>query len=547
VNKSTDISDPLLETAGEATGIRDFLVSPGREILQNLLVAYLPKQRWFGAKSRTIKGVDVLDAAELSDDAALVFLQLTYDDDSTNVYHLPLAISGGEEAASVRSANPAGIVGAVTTPKGPAIVHDGVGREDVRQAILSLIAGNGELRTQRGVLHGHSSSAFATIRGDGPLPGRTGSAEQSNTSILFGGKLIMKLFRRLQPGENPDTEIGRFLTEVAHFARIAPFLGDITLNADSGDATTVAMLQGLVANDGDGWQWTLNTLSAYYERVATIPPPKSSGAAAGFLAEEETLDPDAGIAGPYLAAAALLGQRTAEMHLALATPTDGPAFVAEPFTGDDLIADASRIETQLSLSLEGLQRGLAQLSGSAAEDAAVVLKRSDDLFSRARAIASARPADFGQRTRIHGDYHLGQVLVSGGDYTILDFEGEPARSLAARRAKQSPLKDVAGMLRSFGYAAYAGLNAFALARPEEAKSLEPWARLWQNAVSAEYLRAYRKSIAAGIPRLIPQPAQAEMLLNAYLLEKALYELLYELDNRPAWIRIPLSGILTLLR
>jgi maltose alpha-D-glucosyltransferase/alpha-amylase len=157
------------------------------------------------------------------------------------------------------------------------------------------------------------------------------------------------------------------------------------------------------------------------------------------------------------------------------------------------------------------------------------------------------PAQAGQRIRIHGDYHLGQVLRSRGDFVILDFEGEPARSLTERRAKQSPLKDVAGMLRSFSYAAYAALYIFAQRRPDDARNLEPWTTLWQNAASTEFLRAYRSSINAANPQLIPQPAQAQLLLNAYLLEKALYELLYELDNRPAWVRIPLAGILALPR
>jgi maltose alpha-D-glucosyltransferase/alpha-amylase len=238
------------------------------------------------------------------------------------------------------------------------------------------------------------------------------------------------------------------------------------------------------------------------------------------------------------------------MHLALATPTHNPAFVAECFTTADLVADADRIDAQLSLTLNALRRGMSQLSETIVDNAALVLSRRIELFARARAIASATPSNAGQRIRIHGDYHLGQVLRSRNDYVILDFEGEPARSLAQRRAKQSPLKDVAGMLRSFSYAAYAALNIFAQRRPPnseaEAKNLEAWARLWQNAVSAEFLRAYQLTITETDPDLIPKPEHSQLLLNAYLLEKSLYELLYELDNRPMWVQIPLSGILALL-
>ena len=273
--------------------------------------------------------------------------------------------------------------------------------------------------------------------------------------------------------------------------------------------------------------------------------PPEHGSSPTFRGEKESLAREC--AYPYLDAAALLGRRTAEMHLALATPTDNPAFIAEPFTTEDLVADAGRIETQILLSLGALERGLFRLTGVAADRGAHLLSRQDDLLSRARAIASASPTDFGQRIRIHGDYHLGQVLRCRGDYTILDFEGEPARTLAERRAKQSPLKDVAGMLRSFSYAAYAALDDYVQNRGDEAKGLELWAGLWQNVVSTEFLRAYRIAIDATNPQLIPQPPRIQHLLDAYLLEKALYELLYELDNRQAWVRIPLAGIFTLLQ
>jgi maltose alpha-D-glucosyltransferase/alpha-amylase len=233
------------------------------------------------------------------------------------------------------------------------------------------------------------------------------------------------------------------------------------------------------------------------------------------------------------------------MHLALATPTHNPAFVAECFTTADLVADADRIAMQLSLTLTALKRGMSQLTETTADNAALILSRRVSLFARAHAIASATPANAGLRIRIHGDYHLGQVLRSHGDYVILDFEGEPARSLAQRRARQSPLKDVAGMLRSFSYATYAALNAFAQRRPDDVKNLEPWATLWQNAVTTSFLRAYRLTINETNPSLIPQPVPAQLLLDAYLLEKSLYELLYELDNRPAWVHIPLAGILSL--
>ncbi|MCU1250684.1 MAG: trehalose synthase, partial [Edaphobacter sp.] len=256
-------------------GIEGLLTNSGSQLLQQLLISYLPHQRWFGAKSRTIKSVTVLDSAELPGlNAALVYLQLTHDDDSTSVYQLPLTITTGEAADVIRASDPTSILATITTATGPAILHDAVAREDVRQAILQLIEANGHLPIRDGTLAGRRSSAFAPTRDPDPLPSRTGSAEQSNTSILYGAKFILKLFRRLQPGENPDTEIGRFLTETAHFPRIPPFLGDITLRPKDVEPTTIAMLQALIENEGDGWQWTMDELSHYYDNVATLPPPQ---------------------------------------------------------------------------------------------------------------------------------------------------------------------------------------------------------------------------------------------------------------------------------
>jgi len=282
------------------------------------------------------------------------------------------------------------------------------------------------------------------------------------------------------------------------------------------------------------------------------------GPLASFTEDGATTELAREHAGLYLEGAALLGRRTAEMHLALATPTENRAFRAETFAAADLAADAARIEAQITKTLDALRRGMTSLPVGPAETAdtesspdiaALVLSRRRELLARARALTEVAPEEAGQRIRIHGDYHLGQTLRAKADFVILDFEGEPARTLAERRTKQSPLKDVAGMLRSFSYAAYAGLNALPLrhpsSNPHDAKNFEAWTQLWLNAVSTEFLRAY-KSVIGEDPQLIPGATQAQALLNAYLLEKALYELLYELNNRPAWVRIPLAGIRALV-
>jgi maltose alpha-D-glucosyltransferase/alpha-amylase len=572
----------------------------GLELLQTALPPWLARQRWFGAKTRTIASIEVIDwvavpggglvqaqAAQgsvipdvASLGSAIFFVTLRYTEGEPDTYQIPLAISAGRDLEAIMANSPNSVVTTITTPSGPAILHDATTREDFRQALLKAIEDNQTLdlseppkteevavatdlepvpslasrdaaaaiagveltQSAAKAFCGAHSSVFAEVRGTQPMPARTGSAEQSNTSILFDSKLIMKLFRRLQPGENPDVEIGRFLTEVAHFPRIATFLGEITLSSAAGESTALAMLQELVNNEGDGWQWTLEELARFYESVATCPAPKEEGEAATFLTAGRIPAEAEERAWFYLGAAALLGKRTAEMHLALAIETENDAFRAVPLTASDLRDDAMRIDRQINRTLDALKLRMSSLKDETADDAATILSRRIELFARAHAIKNDEPS--GKVIRIHGDYHLGQVLRSKNDFVLLDFEGEPARSLAERRRKQCPLKDVAGMLRSFSYAAWSGLDQYVQRHPDSQRALEPWLRLWQNAVSTAFLNAYRQAFEAR-PEVLPEPAQAQSLLNAYLLEKALYELLYELNNRPAWVRIPLAGILSL--
>jgi maltose alpha-D-glucosyltransferase/alpha-amylase len=447
---------------------------------------------------------------------------------------LPLDAQPGEAAGPPRSDS-------------SSTVASGSTKNEPRESPLAGSAGAGGT-----VISAHASTAFRNTGLAIPSSSRVGSAEQSNTSILYGDKLILKLFRRLQPGENPDVEIGRFLTEVAHFERIAPFMGEISMSPASGEKTTLAMLQGLVSNEGDGWAWFLRQFEGFYAKAAlkgTAPELSTPGFGRAFEPPSEITS----IAEPTLEAAALLGRRTAEMHIALSCSSDDPAFAPETASHDDLDADAQQIETQVRSALEALKTKFSSLDDAAVDAAGLLLAKRAELLERSRAIKDL-PAS-GQRIRIHGDYHLGQTLRTppaspdtSGDFVLLDFEGEPARSLSLRRRKQSPLKDVAGMLRSFSYAAFAGLKEFEEAGKSSAGKphMEKWSRAWETSAAAEFLRAYREAIARK-PGLLPSTGETQTLLEAFVLEKSLYELLYELNNRPTWILIPIVGILSLCK
>jgi len=388
----------------------------------------------------------------------------------------------------------------------------------------------------------------AALRGEdgSQLKVHRSSAEQSNSSILFGDRFILKLFRRQQAGPNPDCEIGQYLTQHAHFENIPAFLGSIDYMPQTGEPSTAAMLQTLVANEGDGWKLTVEELGRFYETSAPVAFPAEGEAARTMdlveLAEQPTSQVARDHIGIYLESAATLGRRTAELHIALASPTADPAFTPEPLTAADLNTSFAELRQTASATFDLLKENLAQLPDDLLELAALLLSRRRNILDRFRSFGGEELQ--AQKIRIHGDYHLGQVLRVKTDYVIIDFEGEPARPLSERRAKQSPLKDVAGMLRSFGYAAYSTLMNYTTRRPEDLTRLEPWAQLWERSSAAEFLRAYRETTRTA--EILPAGKDAfRRLLDVYLLDKALYELRYELNNRPTWLRIPLMGLLSL--
>jgi maltose alpha-D-glucosyltransferase/alpha-amylase len=534
-----------------ASGPSDWEAILSDEALKHLeevvLPEFLPKQRWFGGKARRIASTAVIDWGTFDGGrSALAFVRVSYESGEPDVYLAPLGMSFGAAAAEIQEKFQGAILELVTSPEGVGVLRDGMFNEEALLAFLRLIQESGKIETKLGTILGSPSSVFASLRGDGAeLRPRRILGEQSNSSVIYGDRLIMKLFRRQQAGNNPDVEIGRFLTEETGFHNIPAFGGSIEYK--SGDSTyTIAMLQGLVANEGDGWQWTLDELDRYYEsRLGEVFPASEAAAIpADFLGLSEVTLPKTvrDSIGIYLDAAATLGRRTGELHVALASSTTDRAFSPEPFTPADSQALRGQLVENATRAFDALKDNLARLPDETVESAGLALSRRSLIFERLHSLTSSEPG--GRRTRVHGDYHLGQVLRTKSDFVILDFEGEPVRSLEERRAKQSPLKDVAGMLRSYSYAAFASLTRFTTRRPQDAERLEPWAQLWERSVIAEYLCAYRKAVD-GSPIVPAEGKEFQSLLEAFVLDKALYELVYELNNRPSWVRIPLNGIVSL--
>jgi len=347
----------------------------------------------------------------------------------------------------------------------------------------------------------------------------------------------------VEPGANPDVEISEYLTERG-FTRVPPLMGTITYAGATDMPASVAMLQEFIPNQGNGWSVTIEELGRYFERVAGQQVPAEATADAHAWALGRAPEPPRQVSeaiSAYLAFAEVLGRRTGELHMTLAAGTD-PAFAPEVPDAQQMrqASDAMRQRAEAHLNL--LQDFLPRLDDAGRTDARRLLEERDTLIQQFADLrhAAARPS----LIRVHGDYHLGQVLVTEGDVVILDFEGEPARPLDERRAKASALKDVAGMLRSFSYATLTAQSAATQMRPDDAPRLAPWASLWESWVSAAFLRAYLTA-TRGASFLPPSDAGLEAVLRAYMLEKALYELAYELNNRPAWVHIPLTGLLQL--
>ncbi|MDR5683262.1 MAG: maltose alpha-D-glucosyltransferase [Armatimonadota bacterium] len=499
------------------------------------LATWLPGRRWFGAKARTIKSVSVEDAVELDGPRVLLALvRVDYAEGTPDLYAVPLT-----SVPQNRLSSQDGPGAAVVRLASGDAVCDALSDADACRTLLRAIGARRPFRGKRGELVARRVAGFR-LPSDLPEP-QPLRAEQSNTSLVYGDRLILKLFRRVEPGPNPELEIGRLLTE-RRFAHAAPLVAALEYRAGRGEPATIAVLQGLVPNQGDAWQYTLDALRFFFESVMASRAPVDASAPAPL----EVGNPPPAIAeaiGGYWEVARLLGRRTGELHRLLASSSD-PAFAPEPFTPFYQQAIYQSMRTGAVRVLRKLRSRLPTLPAQVREEANRVADMERSILSRFRAVRDRRLE--GMRIRIHGDYHLGQVLHTGRDFAIIDFEGEPARPLSERRIKRSPLRDVAGMLRSFHYAAFAALNVVESAGlVGERTTMEGWAQTWYRWVSAAFVQAYLETVA-GSGLLPGDPEDLALLLEVLLLEKAVYEVGYELNNRPGWVRIPLRGILELM-
>ncbi|MBC7644086.1 MAG: maltose alpha-D-glucosyltransferase [Thermoleophilia bacterium] len=547
--RSTDL--PALKIRRSWTDI----VGVDRGQLEAILPAYVKSRRWFRSKSRKIRTVTIAEAVPIGGTKAtpagfLTFCEVEYAEGDPETYVLPLVGVALDASSTEPHELPATAIARLTvgSKQAPYALLDGVTDDNFNTALLEMLLKRKKHNGHKGRLESSTSSALRELRaaGDSQEPMAL-SVDQSNSTVAFGNRYLIKMFRLLEEGTNPDVEIGRYLTEKAQFVH-TPMLGASleytpyrgTDGVRAGVPRTVAILQEYVANEGDAFAFTLDSLRRYLDEALAHPdPPPVPTSDILALAREELPALAHETIGHYLEAARMLGSRTAEMHTALAAAGPDSALQPDPVTPmyRRSLYQSMRATTRRSFaSMRKLSKQQPELTK--------VLGMEAELLERFKRILDTGLDDV--RIRCHGDYHLGQTLWTGRDFRIIDFEGEPGRTIGERRIKRSALKDVAGMVRSFDYAAYTVVQEGTYAPDDPTrKRVETWLSFWYRWVAATFLKSYLEA-AEGHGFLPPEPKDLAIMLDVLLLEKALYELQYEANNRPDWVWIPVRGLTFLL-
>jgi maltose alpha-D-glucosyltransferase/alpha-amylase len=550
----------LIDTLEKTPGINlknswEEIILPGNvtKLEMHILPRYVKKCRWFGGKARDIRSVKVMDTIILSDQNSPVILlifTISYKLGNSESYLLPLSFIFKNEEKDIAREFPESVICRGSINEKDGFLYDGVYDQHVHQMLFNAIAKHRKIQSGNCSVAGKPGTAFKTIWGKNGelLPSAVFRTEQSNTSIVFGDIFFMKIFRRLESGINPDIEISRFLTEKGKYKNIPAFAGSIEIGHNIKDTMNICILQQYIPSESSAWSYTQDNIKSFFELVLTeINRFKKDNHKTGSVDASDNVSEgiENGVKinkvldGLFLEMVQLLGQRTGEMHIKLSESAGNPDFKAESFS---LLYQRSLYQSMGSntrLVFELLKKIIPELPDSVRIDAENILNAKQNILSKMELIAKKKNS--AKKIRIHGDYHLGQVLFTGKDFFIIDFEGEPAKAISERRLKRSSLRDIAGMLRSFHYAVNSILYLDKSIRKEDFALLETAADIWYSRVCDVFIESYFSSVAsAGF--LPDNKSELDMLLQIFLLDKSVYELGYELNNRPDWLIIPLRGI-----
>ncbi|HWX12590.1 MAG TPA: maltose alpha-D-glucosyltransferase [Trinickia sp.] len=501
-----------------------------RLLESEVLPSYLTRRRWFASKDQKLKAVR-LAALTTIPGAGFAFTEIEADVGThTERYVLPLGITWGTDTTvplfmqlSLARVRRGRTVGHLTDAFAlPQFAH-GVLRKLRERASVPTV--------QKSEIRFDPTARFTELDDIGETPEiRWIAAEQSNSSLVIGERAVLKLVRRVVGGIHPEAEMSRRLTEIG-YANTAPLYGEVVRVDPAGVPHTLAILQGFIDNQGDAWNWALDYLRRVIEEQALA---------------SETDEPDPEKIEGYCALTSMIGRRLGELHSALAAPSDDPAFGPEPATPDDLRHWIDGVQSMLAGALDLLATELAKPADHLSDDARMAAQSLMEMRERlVPAIEGHVPTDVDAlRIRVHGDFHLGQVLIAQADVYLIDFEGEPARSLDERRMKRSPLVDVAGLLRSLSYASAAAQPTLEHAPPQMADRKRTLYERFRTRGEESFLTGYREAMSRAPEPLVSPEAEAA-LLDLFLIEKAAYEVRYEAANRPAWLGLPVRGLAAL--
>ena len=520
---------------------------------ENGLYPYLMKTRWFSGKAKTIQNVQITDFTEVESEHALFFnllIEVSYETGMPDLYQMPLAYAPIAEGEQIIENFPKSFICRINTDSGKGILYDALYNQHFQNFLLkgfiksekeNLKTGNIRFEGLKDFHPGHKKYAV--------LKPRILSANHNNTILAYDNHFILKYFRKLEKSENPDLQMNRYFFENGGFSKVPKLLGSVEWNIGS-DTVVVAMVQEYVQNQGNAWSYMLENLRSYNDRILELnhkdlPKFEILGDLVNPVSFDKLPSAIQEIIGmPMAERARLLGVRTAEMHLTLSQELKNPGFIPEEFS--------LHYQRSLFSSLQSLVRGAYQSLDKQLEYLPEnIRKEADKVFSLRSEILDVLKRIYKNKfeavkIRNHGDFHLEQVLFTGKDFVITDFEGESSRSFSERRLKRSPLRDVAGMIRSFHYVAYSGLVGNNQHSDDEIKLLQPWAEHWFHYMSGFFIKAYLEKVQGS--NFIPTVEEdLTAMLETFILEKAIYELNYELNNRPDWVLIPILGIQSIMR
>ncbi len=523
------------------------------QLESRILPEYLARTRWFGGKAKSIYSIELAEIVEIKISAEYIcyftLIRVNYESGMPDLYQLPLAYATDASEEHPSESWPQSVLCRVMINNEEGVLYDALYGRELQQFLFRNIASNNSviLRGSKMTMHG-SKKLKQYLRQEGEIKSKVLAAEQSNTSIVYDNDFFLKLYRKLDHAINPDLEINRFLSDTAGFKHIPKYAGSISWHLND-ETIILGMMQELVPNQGDAWNMMIDKLGSYNERILTVstdelPSPVQNDLLFESTEYDQMSENTREILDLSVAEKVkLLGKRTGEMHIALASNHTLPDFKPEEFSLHYQRSLFSSLQSLVRHTYQLLNRKFDLLNPEWQVDAKAVIEMRGEVLEILRRIYKSRIDAL--KIRNHGDYHLGQALYTGNDFVILDFEGEPARSFSERRLKRSPLRDVAGMIRSFHYAAHTILLNNGQYSPDDVAKLTPWADYWYQHMSGFFLKSYSDTVK-GLGLIPSDREDLSILIETYLLEKSIYELNYELNNRPEWAIIPIRGIKSII-